>query len=712
LIPTVLAVATALPGLHAFAAETERALEETVVTANYRPTALGATAGSVTVLGAALIEERAARHLQDILNAAPNVTFSAGSSRGRFIQVRGIGDLEQYYDPKFYPSVGLMLDELELGDSANAGMLVDVAQVEVLRGPQGTRFGSSAHAGMVQIRSNRPGDEFAGEISGGIGDYDSYHAGLVLSGPLGDSLLGRVAVQENASDGYIENDRLDRDDVNELDEFTTRARLVFEPTATASYELSALYFDADNGHDAWSLDNNRHTQTDQPGADRQETFAATLSGSWELGGQLALSATLSRIDSDLKQSYDADWVSDELCLATPCSGGNDTAREIFERDRERTIFDLRLLGGSELNAGDSRYVLGLYANDGKEDFDYAFPSFWFGDYASTSQYETQRVALYGEYEYGISDNLSALVGVRAERFEDDYSNNEGFASDNSDDLLNFEASLRYSLGDNSMVYITVAQGNKPGGVNTTASANESFMSPPFQDFIRGKLTFDDEELTNKEIGLRTQQLDGRVKLSIALFHTDRKNAQLENWMWDADSGLWVGFLDTTGDAESYGIELESTFALHERLELFANLGWLETEVDSIETFDLDQNAFVTKNNREQAKSPEYQYHVGARFALTDNLSGRVELEGQDDTFFGYYHDGQLDGYDLVNGSLTWAQDAFAITLWGRNLTDEDYAVHGLYFAVDPRDDFGAWANRTYEQLGEPRTWGVDVSYAF
>ena len=216
LVPVALAVA--LPCSPAFAAEGAGTLEETVVTANYRPTALADTAGSVTVLGDVLIEERAARHLQDILNAAPNVTFAAGSSRSRFIQVRGIGDLEQYYDPKFYPSVGLMLDDLELGDSANAGMLVDVAQIEVLRGPQGTRFGSSAHAGMVQIRSNRPSDTFEGEVFGGVGDYDSYHGGLVLSGPLGDSLKGRVAVQQNASDGYIENDRLNSDNTNDFDE--------------------------------------------------------------------------------------------------------------------------------------------------------------------------------------------------------------------------------------------------------------------------------------------------------------------------------------------------------------------------------------------------------------------------------------------------------------------------------------------------------------
>ena len=172
-----------------------------------------------------------------MLNAVPNVTWASASSRSRFIQVRGVGDLEQYYDPKYYPSVGMMLDDLELGDSANAGMLFDVEQVEVLRGPQGTRFGASAHAGMIKIRSAAPTDTFEGQLSGGAGNYDSYNLGLVLSGPLTEDLKGRIAVQQYQSDGFIDNERLDKDDTNDFDEFTSRARLLWTPTDRAEYEL-------------------------------------------------------------------------------------------------------------------------------------------------------------------------------------------------------------------------------------------------------------------------------------------------------------------------------------------------------------------------------------------------------------------------------------------------------------------------------------------
>ncbi len=694
-------------------AEDAPTLEEIIVTANFRKTSLLDSVGSISVLPADTITEQAAQHLQDVLNAVPNVTWAAGASRARFVQIRGVGDLEQFYDPKYYPAVGIMLDDLELGDIANAGMLFDIDQVEVLRGPQGTRFGASGHAGMIFIRSNAPTDTFEGEVSGGVGDYDSYNLGMVLSGPLSEQFDGRLAVQQNNSDGYSENDQLGVDDTNNFDEFTSRAQLRWTPSATAQYDFSANYFDVDNGYDTWSLDNTRTTFSDQPGKDGQTIKAVSSAGHWLLADTRSLDATLSYLDADLHQSYDADWVSDNYCVVYRCSSGTDTASEIFDRNRDRLVADLRLLGGDDNPAkGASQYVIGLYANSGDEQLDYRHPSVWYGDVASSSDYETRRYAVYGEYDYNLVEALTLTGGLRLERFEDDYNDSGDFHSDNSDNLWSGEVSARYTLSDNTMMYATVASSQKPGGVNTTASANQPFMSPTFQAFTQGKLNFEDETLLNKEIGLRTEQLDQRLALSVALFHANRNHAQLENWMWDADSGLWIGYLDSTSDTTSYGAELESTFDVNSNVELFANLGWLHTDIDSIETFDLDLAQFVDKKGREQAKSPAYQYNVGTRLSFTEQWSGRLEIEGQDDSYFGYYHDGKLGDYNLLNASVQWHAQALTITLWGRNLSDENYAVHGLYFAADPRDDFGAWQNQTYLQLGEPRTYGVQLAYSF
>ncbi|MBK6510815.1 MAG: TonB-dependent receptor [Haliea sp.] len=716
-LPLALSAAAGLflstPGLSAQLSTQGISLEEVVVTAKFRDTPLMDAIGSISVLPESTITERAAQHLQDILNAVPNVNWAAGASRARFVQIRGVGDLEQYYDPKYYPAVGVMLDDLELGDTANAGMLFDINQVEVLRGPQGTRFGASGHAGMIFMRSNAPTENFEGALSGGVGNYASNNLGLVLSGPLNDTLSARLAVQQNNSDGYIDNEQQGSDNTNNIDELTSRGRVRWTPTESTQYEFSASYFDANNGYDPWSLDNNRTTNSDQPGEDSQKLATVTGAGDWTLNDNHAIAASLSYLNADLHQSFDADWVSDAFCVRFACSSGNDTTQEIFDRKRDRYIADVRLLGAdnSSASAG-NRYLVGVYANTSSESLDYQRPSVWYGDSASDSDYDTDRYAVYGEYQYALTEQLTLIAGLRLERFEDDYSDSNAFSSDNSNTLWDGELSARYSVSDNTMLYATVASSQKPGGVNTTASANQSLMSPVFQAFTDDKLNFDDETLLNKEIGLRTQQFDNRLALSIALFHAHRDHAQLENWMWDEAAGLWIGYLDSTSDTTSYGAELETTFDVNSHVQLFANLGWLHNEVDSIAAFDLDLAQFVDKQDRDQAKSPAYQYNVGTRLALSDQWSGRIEFEGRDDSYYGYYHDGKLDDYHLVNASAQWQSGAIAITLWGRNLNDEDYAVHGLYFAADPRDDFGAWQNSTYLQLGEPRTYGVELRYSF
>ncbi len=685
-------------------------LEEVIVTADFRQSELMSSAASVSVLGQLQIEQRGAQHLEDILSAAPNVSWSTGASRSRFVQMRGVGDLEQYAEPKYYPSVGVMVDDLELGSAANAGMLFDVQQVEVLRGPQGTRFGASAHAGMIKINSNAPTDSFEAKLSGGVGNYGSYNYGAVLSGPLSDTLSGRIALQQNEGDGFMENDFLHRDDTAGFDETTGRGRLLWQPTDDATYELAIFSFDSENGYDAYSLDNDRHTWSDQPGVDEQDTLAFSGKGQWELGsGRIEAVATY--LDADLLYSYDADWVSPEFCEIHTCSYGYDTAQEIFDRERDQATVDLRWLGGSDsLAAGELRYLLGFYGNSSSEELDYSYPSAWYGLYQSQTDYDTDRYAVYGELEYAFNDRLSLTGGLRIERFEDDYSDSNGVSHDSSEDLYNGELGLEYSLSDNSFTYATVAMASKPGGVNVAASSQYDFMSPDFQGFMQGKLRFDDETLVSYELGLKTRQLDDRLELRGALFYATRDNAQLENWMWDDAAGLWIGYLDSTSDTDSYGLELETTFDATDAIQLFANVGWLETEVDTITTFDLDQWDFVTKRGREQSKSPQYQYNFGVRAIMPMGLSGMLEMEGRDDSYFGYYHDGELQSYELFNANLSWSGEKLTVSLWGRNLTDEDYASHALYFGADPRDDFGAWSNQTYYQLGAPRTYGLELSY--
>ncbi len=183
-------------------------LEEIVVTAHFRDSSLMNTAGSVSVVQDTTIFNRGSQHLEEVLNVLPNVNFSSGASRARFIQIRGIGDLEQFVDPKYFPSVGVTVDDVHMNGMAGGAVMMDIRQIELLRGPQGTRYGTNALAGMVNIRSNDPTPEFSGYTEGGIGDRNTWNLGAALSGPLTESLLGRLAIRQYKGDGFIKNDHL------------------------------------------------------------------------------------------------------------------------------------------------------------------------------------------------------------------------------------------------------------------------------------------------------------------------------------------------------------------------------------------------------------------------------------------------------------------------------------------------------------------------
>jgi outer membrane receptor for ferric coprogen and ferric-rhodotorulic acid len=264
------------------------------------------------------------------------------------------------------------------------------------------------------------------------------------------------------------------------------------------------------------------------------------------------------------------------------------------------------------------------------------------------------------------------------------------------------------MAESTLLYATLSRGSKPGGVNTEASANLPFMQPVFQSFIEPRLLVDTETLLNREIGIKGTYFDSRLTLRAALFHMDRNDAQVESWMWDGVNFLWVGFLDNV-DGSNRGAEIELSYRLSDRVQLFGSLGWLDTEIEEITTFDLDLDDFVIRNDIDQAKSPQWQFGLGANLIFTDRLSARLEVEGRDDSQFGYYHDGSIDGYTLMNASLRYRLGQTEFLLWARNLTDDDYAVHGLYFANDPRK---GWVNENYYQYGEPRAFGISARYSF
>ena len=128
-------------------------LDAVTVTADFRQSEIQVLPEAVTVVGEAQIEQRNGVYLDEVLALAPNVNSASGSSRGKYFQIRGIGERSQFVEP-LNPSVGTYIDGLDFTGFAGAATLLDVQQVEVLLGSQGTRFGANSLAGVINIRSN------------------------------------------------------------------------------------------------------------------------------------------------------------------------------------------------------------------------------------------------------------------------------------------------------------------------------------------------------------------------------------------------------------------------------------------------------------------------------------------------------------------------------------------------------------------------------
>ncbi|MFT5259963.1 MAG: iron complex outermembrane receptor protein, partial [Gammaproteobacteria bacterium] len=323
-------------------AAADSAIEEVIVTSGFRDATLTETLASATVFNSETIAQRQAQHLEQLLNLAPNVNFSSGASRGRFIQIRGIGERSQFIEP-LNPSVGMLVDGIDFTGIAGAATTMDIKQVEILRGPQGTLYGANALAGLINLASNQPTEQTEGGFSVTVGNHNSQTVVGALGGSLARDVNYRVAAQSHTSDGYITNDFLKRYDTDNIDELSFRSIFDWQASDNLALKLTAFHVDADNGYDGFSLDNTRHTLSDKPGHDRQKSTAFALQSIWEGNQQFNVVSLISFADSDLEYGYDEDWAFPAICAGQDCEGWEYNSEDNYIRDRDNASVDVKLV---------------------------------------------------------------------------------------------------------------------------------------------------------------------------------------------------------------------------------------------------------------------------------------------------------------------------------------------------------------------------------
>jgi len=659
-------------------------LEEIVVTASLRKEPLAGLAASVTVLDEATVQAAGVRHFADLLGLVPNLNWAGGSSRPRYLQLRGIGELDQYQGAP-NPSVAFLVDEFDLSGIGMPASTVDVEQVEVLRGPQGTRYGANALAGMVKLKTRDADGERELRTRVEAGGDDLYAASLAAGGPLAEGRAAwRFAAQRQRQDGFRDNAFLDRGDTNGRDETTLRGKFRVELGEQWQAEIGGLYVDLDNGYDAFVPDNSLRTLSDRTGRDAQRTTGTSLLLRGDLGAG-ELSSSTAWVDSDIVYSFDGDWGNDVYW-------GEYAPYDYFTRyGRERSTLseDLRWLAGE---ADDRwRWLAGLYASRLEE------TNLQRDDFAGEpfrplllSEYRATNLAPYAQLDWSATERLELSAGLRLERRSADYQDSEGAKFAPTDTMLGGHLSASFAVEDGLEAFAALARGYKAGGFNIGQSVPDE------------RREFAPEYLWNLEGGMRYADGDGTLRAEATAFYMRREDQQVATsfQLEPGDPLSYVFFVDNASSGRNYGLEATLQWQATETLALGGSLGWLETEYLDYRYGDRNLDG------RAQAHAPQWQYALHADWRARSGLGLRIDVQGVDAFYFDASHDLRSEPYTLVHLSGGWVAERWSLSLWARNALDENYAVRGFYFGLEPPD----FANTLYVQRGDPRQLGLSFEW--
>lgn len=656
----------------------EVAIDEITVTADYRERSLVEVPLSISSMSEKFISEVAVQHFEELVNLVPNMNWSGDGHRARYFQIRGVGELEQYQGAP-NPSIGFLIDDIDFSGIGSIATLFDIQTVEVLRGPQGSRYGASALGGLIYMRSTEPSVERNGRLQLTVGNDDAFSFAAAIGGALygSESASFRVSAQKHQSNGFRDNTFLNRDDTNGRDETSLRGKAHFEPTETVDIDVSLLYSNIDNGYDAFSLDNSNTVLSDKPGKDAQESVGAAIRLDWRAFSDLTATSVTSFADSRIDFSFDADWGNAESWAPV-------TYDYVSSNDRTRRT------ASQEFRLGSEQWLIGVYAFDLVDEIltvnlgDYYDPLY---DWADTlddrfgSNYEASSVALFGQYDHDLMEATRLSAGFRIEHRSTDYFDTGGLTTAPSETMWGGEIGISRDFSALT-AYASLAKGYRAGGFNLGAVP-------------AGKRDFDSEEMWTIETGIKALLLDSRLHMNAAVFQYRRNEQQVRTstQLIPGDPASFVFFTDNTGEGNALGVEVDARWFPADDWELYASLGLIDATLQS---------------GREQAHAPSFTFAAGLAYRNPNGFFARLDASAKDAFYFDVSHDQKSEPYQLLNARIGLEAEFWLVSLWGRNLFDQKYAVRGFYFGNEPPD----FPDTLYTRSGDPRQMGITIEKRF
>ena len=672
-------------------------VEEIVVLGDWKEISPDKNDASIVLLGSKEIDNQAVNHFEELSYLVPNLNFAASDSRARYFQIRGIGERSGYQGTP-NSSVGFLIDDIDYSGQGGIATTFDLDQVEIHRGPQGSRIGANALAGLIYIRTKGPTKEFESTGRVVLGSYGRKSIGLAVGGPLqiSDDITYRLALHKHEEDGFRKNIYLNKSDTSRKDELTSRLKVNWEVDDKTSVKLLFSRVNLNDPADIWTLDGSLNTLSDRPGMDSQKTNSFGLNIFSKLDDFNFQSLT-SSTNTDVTFSYDADWGNAESWHPYIYDYFSQTIR-----NRETKSQEFRLLSNENLQEANKKiqWVLGISYSEIKEtnfkedDGNYGDPSDPFGPYfsqsSSSSYYQSKNVSLFGSLDYSFTDTLQLSLGLRREDWKANYNDTfeEEFRPSNT---MNGGKISLIKNTENSNLFASIAKGYKQGGFNLGLGLGSS----------NANIFYNPEYLLNYEVGLNTKSLDSRIRLSAVLFYSDREDQQvlISTQVDPSDPNTFSYLTKNAAEGVNYGFELNVDYEINDSLNIYTRIGLLETDIKNWKSRpDLE--------GRDQAHAPRNSYAAGLNWNLNQNFFLRIDTVGKSNFYYSDSHNNKSRSYSLTNLSLGYQLDQLEVSLWMRNAFNRYYSVRGFYFGNEPPN----FENTLYERHGDPRHFGLSLQY--
>jgi iron complex outermembrane receptor protein len=702
---------------------------------------------SMTAYSGEQLERQGVTSLLDLARIAPALNVASSGPGENNLVIRGISS-----SAGSAATVGYYLDDVPIAASSNAALLstrgvidpsvFDIARVEVLRGPQGTIYGSSSMGGTIKYVTNQPDtDSVEGRIKTDVSG--TYHGGPnadvngVLNIPLMPGVVGlRVSAYYRDDDGYIDRYPVDptnylaaepnskkQDNVNTYKTYGTRIALLIKPDDTLTITPSFIYQYSKLGS-PFTYDKipsslaDPYQVRDVNENNIQKSSISNLAIHKQFQNFELMSST-SYFTRDVSLNDDASKVVNYFfgfptVYPVPMHGDYKN-NELTEEVRATSKFDgpfQALVGAFYHNVSAPLSSSIPFPAGFNDTFGTPFPGFS-TIYAGTRHANLDEYAIFGEVSYQVTDKLKASVGMRAFEVKQSFAQtgdgvfNGGYSSVTSsskDYGSTPKFTLQYQLTPSNMIYATASEGYRPGGPNNPAPAALCGTEVASLGLSQSQLNkYGPDYLWNYELGMKTAWLDNRLTVDGSVYHIDWSRVQQQ-------IVLSCGFNITAnfGNATSQGGELEVKFLQVDAVTLSAGIGYtdayLKNDVPGTTAKTGDRLPNVPRLSGSTAA--EYRRPVNAQY--DGFLRADVSYVGRE-TFL---YDRTSPFYS--RGGFTTANIRFGVE--GRNGIDVSFYANNLFDKRGETDlpvAISADLPTTRRvAVNQPRTIGVTFQYQY